>query len=879
MTPLVTELGNGLRVLLLEIRSAPVVTFWLWYGVGSRNEAPGRTGISHWVEHMLFKGTPAHPKGVLTRAIERLGGRWNAFTSWDFTAYHEILPAEHLPVVITLEADRMRNALFEPEEVESERTVIIAEREGAENFPTSHLSEEVSAVAFKVHPYRYPVIGWKSDLRRITRDDLQRHYQTYYHPRNALAVVVGAFEPPAVLEQMERAFGAVDPGPEIPPVQVEEPPQEGERRVVVQRPGGATAYLQMAFRVPPAAHPDFPALLILDGVLSGLGGARQTNGGGAARSSRLYRALVDRGLAAEVTSSLYPTRDPGLLRIGATARTGVPPASIEEAVLEQLDLLAREEVPPDELARVKRQAGAQFVYARDGVHGLGYLIGFYAMVDRPDAFFTLQDRLERVTAADVQRVAAATFSPRQRTVGWYLPEEGAQGVAAVAALVPPLAHYRPPAQGTTAESAVVGPAQITRTVLPNGLRLLAVDRPGSGMVALHALVGAGSRFDGDRPGLARAVAAALQRGSRARSGRELAEVLDGLGATLAVLPGAEVAGVAGRALSEDLPTYLRLVAEVLTSPIFPDEEVEKVRGELLTALRVSATDTRYMAERLFRRLAFPPGHPHAQPPAGEAEVLQSLDAASLAAFHARFFQPQRTILVLVGDVRPDRAVAEVERALGDWPRGTTVADPPVPPPPPPSPRRETVVLPGKAQADVVLGGIAVERRDPAYYALALATHILGGQGMMGRVGERVREAMGLAYYAFVEARAGLLAGPWWARAGVHPDNVPRTVDAILEEVGRFQREGPTAAEVSDARDYFTGSLAVRLETHGGLAAALAEMELYDLGLDYLLRYPQIIRAVSAAEIQEAARRFPTEHYVLAVAGPPVGGAEAILGAG
>src|SRR3972149_5214765 len=185
MTPFISELDNGLRVLLLESHSAPVATFWVWYGVGSRNEIPGWTGISHWVEHMLFKGTPTYPKGVLTRAIERLGGRWNAFTSWDVTAYHEVLPAEHLPFVIGLEADRMRHTLFEPEEVESERTVIISEREGAENFPTSHLSEEVNALAFKVHSYRHPVIGWKSDLRRVTRDDLYPPYPTHYHPRNA----------------------------------------------------------------------------------------------------------------------------------------------------------------------------------------------------------------------------------------------------------------------------------------------------------------------------------------------------------------------------------------------------------------------------------------------------------------------------------------------------------------------------------------------------------------------------------------------------------------------------------------------------------------------------------------------------------------------
>src|SRR3989304_4989706 len=322
MTPFISELDNGLRVLLLESHSAPVATFWVWYGVGSRNEIPGWTGISHWVEHMLFKGTPTYPKGVLTRAIERLGGRWNAFTSWDVTAYHEVLPAEHLPFVIGLGADRMRHTLFEPGEVESERTVIISEREGAENFPTSHLSEEVNALAFKVHSYRHPVIGWKSDLRRMTRAHLSRHYRTYYHPRNALVVAVGAFDTPQVLPLIRQAFGDIDPGPEIPPVLPEEPPQEGERRVVVQRPGGATPYVQMAFRVPAAAHPDFPALMILDGALSGLGGARGGNAGGAARSSRLYRALVDRGLAAEAGSSLYPTRDPGLLRVGATGGAG-----------------------------------------------------------------------------------------------------------------------------------------------------------------------------------------------------------------------------------------------------------------------------------------------------------------------------------------------------------------------------------------------------------------------------------------------------------------------------------------------------------------------------------------------------------------------------
>lgn len=305
------------------------------------------------------------------------------------------------------------------------------------------------------------------------------------------------------------------------------------------------------------------------------------------------------------------------------------------------------------------------------------------------------------------------------------------------------------------------------------------------------------------------------------------------------------------------------------APAFPTEEVEKARGELLTSLRVRAMDTRYVAERAFRRLAFPAGHPHAQPPDGDESVFQALDAAALGTFHERYYSPERTILVLVGDLRPDAAEAEVERVLGGWPRGREEAEAPIPPhAKAEAARHETIPLAGKSQSDIVLGGVAVARRDPEYYPTMLAALILGRLGMMGRVGERVREVLGLAYYALMEARAGLLPGPWWVRAGVHPSNVDRAVQSILEEVSRFQRDGPLPAEVSDARDYLTGSLALRLETHAGLAAVLAEIELYDLGLDYLERYPAIIRGVSPEAMRAAATRFPTERYALAVAGPP-----------
>lgn len=414
-------LPNGLVALLQEDHVAPVATFWVWYRVGSRHEREGLTGISHWAEHMLFKGTPTHPRGELTRFVERLGGRWNAFTWKDYTAYHEVLPAAHLGTAIDLEADRMVNTVFDPVEVERERTVIISEREGSENYPGYLLREEVDAAAYTRHPYRTPVIGWKEDLRRITLDDLLAHYRAYYRPNNALAVAVGDFSTDEVLARVTRAFGPIPAGPMPDGAPAAEPAQERERRVVLQRPGGATAHVYLAFHVPSATHPDFPILLVLDGVLSGFTGVvpfDQVVGG---RSARLYRALVDTGLAADASSALSPSADPTLFYVSATARTGVAPERIERRLIEELDRVAAEAVSPPELEKVKKQARAQYVYARDGVFRRAMAIGALAVVSTPDAFAALPDRIDAVTAGDVQRVAQTYLVAHNRTVGVYLP--------------------------------------------------------------------------------------------------------------------------------------------------------------------------------------------------------------------------------------------------------------------------------------------------------------------------------------------------------------------------------------------------------------------------------------------------------------------------
>ncbi len=420
-----TVLQNGLVVSLREVHTAPVATFWIWYRVGSRNEVPGITGISHWVEHMLFKGTPTLGKGEFSRLVNRHGGTWNGFTSKDYTAYFETLPAEHVGLGIRIESDRMVNTLFDPAEVSSERTVIISEREGHENSPEYALGEEVEAAAFRVHPYRHSVIGYKSDLWAITRDDLVRHYRTYYAPNNAVLIAVGDFDSEALLKEIRRAFAPIPPAPPPPPVRGVEPPQEGERRVEVRKAGGAVPVVHMAFHAPAVSHPDFFPLLLVDGVLSGFSGPGGFGGEPiGVRSSRLYRALVERELTVEAGSGFRPSLDPALFEVSATLRPGVAPQRVEAAILEELRRISEERVAPDELEKVRKQARAQWVYAADGVSQQAVLLGSTEVVADGDFLRDFMDRVNAVTPEAMGAVAARTFDARNRTVGWYLPDDG-----------------------------------------------------------------------------------------------------------------------------------------------------------------------------------------------------------------------------------------------------------------------------------------------------------------------------------------------------------------------------------------------------------------------------------------------------------------------
>ena len=415
-----TVLDNGLTVVLREMHHAPVASFWVWYRVGSRNEHAGLTGVSHWVEHMLFKGTPAYPQGEFDKAIAREGGMFNGMTWLDFTTYFETLPADRIDLALRVEADRMSNAVFDPEETELERTVIISERQGNENSPGFLLGEALQASAFQAHSYHHSVIGWQCDLESMTREQLYQHYRTFYTPNNAIIAVAGDFDANQMLARVQELFGSIPPGPALRPFTMKEPQQRGERRVIVEGPG-TTQYLEIAFRAPDATHPDYYPLVILDTILGGPKGMSLWGGGTSNRSSRLYKALVETELASDADSSMSSTIDPYLFSFSATVRQGRTLAEVEEALLAEIQRVIDEPVSQAELQKAIKQTRAQFAYSSESVTDQGYWLGFSEIVSDTSWFEGFLDRLGAVTVDDILRVARTYFRPSQRNVGRYVP--------------------------------------------------------------------------------------------------------------------------------------------------------------------------------------------------------------------------------------------------------------------------------------------------------------------------------------------------------------------------------------------------------------------------------------------------------------------------
>jgi zinc protease len=414
-------LSNGLKVFLKEIHTAPIISSWMWYRVGSRDEVPGRTGISHWTEHMQFKGTPQFPASMLDKAVSRDGGTWNAFTYLDWTTYFETMPADKIDLGLRLEADRMVNCVYDAKEVESERTVIMSEREGGENDPLFKLGESVQMAAFRVHSYHHEVLGDMADLKSMTRDDLYRHYRTYYIPNNAIMAVAGDFETKSMLDRIRELYEPIPAGATPPRLARPEPEAAGEHRLTVEGPG-ETTFIEIGYRVPAGSEPDFFTLTVLDSLLAGPNSLNMFGGGGISnKTSRLYRALVEKELAVSVYGGLTTTIDPFLYLVTITVHPKRKPEEVLVAFDDEIKRIQDERIGQAEISRAIKQARANFAYGTESITNQAFWLGHAEMFATYDWFLTYLDNLAKVTSAKMQKAAQTYLAAKNRVVGIYLP--------------------------------------------------------------------------------------------------------------------------------------------------------------------------------------------------------------------------------------------------------------------------------------------------------------------------------------------------------------------------------------------------------------------------------------------------------------------------
>jgi zinc protease len=854
----------------------------------------------------MFKGTPTFNKGNKTQiaaTLQRIGANFNATTWYDRTNYFETVPSDQMELAIKLEADRMRNSYIADEDRQSEMTVVRNELERGQNEPSEVLDEAVYAAAFREHPYHHPTIGWRADVEGVPTARLKEFYDTFYHPNNATAIIVGDFERRDALELITKHFGAYRPSTTaIPEVYTEEPEQQGERRLVIRR-AGELAIVQMAFHTPGvlgqkgvlsnkelaerAANPpeenDIYPLVVLSAALS--------NG----VTSRLYQALVETQLAVYAMTNADQHRDPGLFNIIAMVNPEVEPKRVEETILAELMKVIEEGLSEQEIDKAKQQIIAQEAYSRDGTYNIALLMSEAEAVADWRFYKDYAKRIERVTGVDVRRVAREYLTEDNRTVGYFIPKQagggngdGAPQPAGLKRAFPRrLQFYRQPGIADTGESggakeALSGSSEknrtsagfssrIARKQLDTGAALLVLENHATPTISLRGSLRAGSYFEPrDKPGLARVTAEMLERGTERRSKLEIASELEAVGAQADFSADTFVVNIAARMLAKDLPTVLTSLAEMLREPSFPEDELEKLKQQTIAGIQEQQASTGFRAYEKLSSLIFDPANPfYLHPGEKLIESINSITVEDVKSFHKERYGGRSLILSLVGDVDTGEVQRQFEELFSDFTGPESVDINVTDPEPQSESRREIVVLKDKASVDILLGTAAPLRRlSEDYYAALMANKALGESTLSSRLGLEVRDREGLTYGINSRFRApSLAAGPWYIGVSVNPNNVERAIRSALNVMRDYVKHGIEPEELENEKASATGAFKVGLATNGGLAQALWNSEFYNLGIDYVDRFPQIVESITIEEVNAAIRKyFRPDHLTIVIAG-------------
>jgi zinc protease len=903
-----TVLENGLTVLTKEVPTVPAVSVQVWYRVGSRNERPGITGISHQLEHLMFKGTESRPI-QFGRLFSALGSSSNAFTSYDMTAYYGTVSSDKVEALLALEADRMVNTVAGAEELKSEKTVVLSELDGYDNNPGNRLYKAVMAKAFPNSSYGWPIIGDRTDVENYTPQQIQNYYQTHYRPNNATLLVVGNFDTDELLPKIKDTFGKIV-APPIPrtaklpekhtntltrvtkissdratkttnasdPTNSNNPSDHAAPastpyadKVVLNEPGSIPLLRSVYPTLPPITDPDTAAIDLLDSILS------------SGRNSRLYQALVQTGIASGASSSAATMIDPGWFSFSASPAADQTLEEIDQLILEEITKIQTESIDPAELARAQTQIRSSFILGNRDISSqalqLGYnqtVAGDYRFSDR-----YLAD-VEKVTVADIQRVANKYLDPQKRIVGFFEPtvitaqtgnplgaENALQDDHSPSEPVDPaeVAKYLPNDVLKT-KAAELNPVLPEKVILPNGLTLLLLPDDSTPSVTISGEMVAGTGFDSiEKAGLSSLVAQNLKSGTATKTALELAADLENIGASLGFGAGREQVSIGAAMLAEDLPIVIDQLADVLQNATFPEDELELSRQRNLIGLKAELDSPGSLARRTFQSELFPAGHPyHAMT---SEESLKAITREDLVNFYQTYYRPDTTTLVLMGDFEVDQVKQLIAEKLGNWQATGTPPELKYPAVPTPSKITEQEInLAGKTQAVTLMGHPAIDRYDPRYHAALVLNQVLGGDTLASRLGTEIRDRQGLTYGIYSYFQTGKGKGAFIVQMQTSAKDVDAAVASTLAILRDVHQNGITQKELDAAKASLINSFPVSLADPDSIAGAILRDQVYGFAIGDFYDFPQKIEAITLADVNRAAEELLQPDRLLVVSVTP-----------
>jgi len=865
--------SNELSVLLMEDRSAPVVTFMVTYHVGSRNEAVGHTGSTHLLEHMMFKGSRSFNKKrgtAIWTVLQNVGARINATTWLDRTNYFELLPSEHLETAIAIEADRMRNAFIRDEDRQPEMTVVRNEFERGENDPFDALDKNIWATAYQAHPYHHSTIGWRSDIENVSTERLKEFYDTYYWPNNATVTIIGDFDTEEALSLIKKYFGRHRKSAhEIPKMYTTEPEQQGPRRLKVKRKGEAPI-VGIAHKSPQGLHDDTYSLQVLSKVL----------GGG--KSSRLYKTIVDKGLATGMFMWDFPFKDNGLFITYVFLTPETDPIKVENLVLKEYENIIQNGVEEGEVERAKAQIRSEMAFSRDGSYSIASSLNEAIAIGDWKFYTTYYDRINAVSTEDVKAVAGLYLQEDQSTTGHFIPEAGS---AAEKRPGPPQVHqplyFRQDDQLTgpsnlnnnfSSSSSGAGSTVadlITTTTPVIGITLKTMKTPIENVVTITGSMLGGDIFSPEQnSSIAELTADMLEEGTTGQNKFEISEKLESVGASLSFSSDKYRVRFNARCLKEDVPLVVELLGEQLRKPSFIEEDLENMKKRKIGGLKRSKQNTRSRVSRAFSRTIYPTGHPnHSKEIDDIIEEVNAITVEDLKAYHSNYGLGSM-LVVAVGDIDENVLTTSLKKAFGDWDKSSLE-----------SPMREIsahskkssveyITMEDKTSVDMLIGlPIGIDRKHKDYHTLMVGNYILGGN-FSARLMQTVRDEMGLTYgiYSLIRGIENGNDGYWGVWGTFAPDLLEQGKKATLDQINSWV-SGVTEEEFEAKIQTITGSYKVGMATTRGMAGQILynnEQGYKDSMLD---EYPNIIESITLKDVNKLLKKYiDPENLVIIAAG-------------